>query len=244
MVKLNYIMQRMITLKFNLNATLLKNLPTFKIGLNHYTKITVSESPQMLKGRLQLFQELLYFDLEEKTTADFPGVKEWHDVWETLGADATLSPHSTESFMQQIAKQNYIKTVNSAVDLTTFFSLQYQIPIGIYDADKIQGDITISIGNKDTGYNGGNERFNSLSNIPILSDAEGAFGSPNVDSMRTAVTSATTNAVQVFFLRPSMLVADALELTKASGNMFTEINGGDVQSHLLHSDHVVTLDRQ
>lgn len=233
-------MQRMMTLKISLDAALLEMMPTFKLGLNHYTKITVSESPQMLKGRLQLFQELLFFDLQEKPVTDFPGVQEWREVWKTFGANPSRYRHSTEALMRRIAKENYLTPFHSAVDLNTFFSLQYEIPIGIYDADKIIGDITLSIGQEDSGYEGLNGRFNSLTNIPILSDDEGPFGSPYVDSARTAVTKETTHALHVFFLRPSMEVVEATKLTDAAGNMFTEIHGGDVRPYILHGNQPST----
>ena len=34
-----------------------KQIPNFKLGIIEYKNITVGDSPQMLKGRLQLFQE-------------------------------------------------------------------------------------------------------------------------------------------------------------------------------------------
>ena len=61
---------------------LLETMPGLKLGINHYTKITVSESPQMLKGRLQLFQEQLFFELEDKALTDFPGIQEWRSSME------------------------------------------------------------------------------------------------------------------------------------------------------------------
>lgn len=236
MVKLKYIMQRVMILKLSLDPALLEIMPTFKLGLNHYTKITVSESPQMLKGRLQLFQEHLFFDLEDKPVTDFPGVKEWREVWKAFGANPSRYRHSTEALMRRIAKQNYLAPFHSAVDLNTFFSLQYEIPIGIYDADKIKGNVTLSIGSSDSGYDGLNGRFNSLTNIPMLLDDEGPFGSPYIDSARTAVTEETTHAIHVFFLRPSMTITEATELTYAAGNMFTEISGGDVHPYVLHDN--------
>ena len=41
---------------------------------------------------------------------------------------------------------------------------------------------TFAFGNRESGYDGLNGRFNSLKNILILSDDEGPFGSPFVDS--------------------------------------------------------------
>lgn len=221
-------------MKIDINPTLFHTVANLKLGINHYTKTTVSESPQMLKGRLQLFQEHLFFDLEEKPVTDFPGIKEWREVWKSFGANPSRYRHSTEALMRRIAKQNYLSPFHSAVDLNNFFSLQYVIPVGIYDAAKINGNITLSLGNKDTGYDGLNGRFNSLENILILTDDNGAFGSPYVDSVRTAVTEGTTEAIHVFFLRPSMDPFEAIELTTAAGNMFTNLNGGDVRSYVLH----------
>ena len=54
-------MQRVMTLKVSLDPALFEIVPTFKLGLNHYTKITVSESPQMLKGRLTIISRTTFF---------------------------------------------------------------------------------------------------------------------------------------------------------------------------------------
>lgn len=223
-----------MSLNIEMASKIFQAVPGLKLGINYYTKITVSESPQMLKGRLQLFQEQLFFELEGKSVTDFPGIKEWRTVWRTLGADPNRYRHSTEALMRRVKKQNYINPFHSAVDLNNFFSLEHEIPAGIYDFDKIVGNVHISTGIEADGYDGLNGRFNSLHNILLLKDDYSPFGSPFVDSVRTAVTPETTVALQVFFIRPSMDVSDALELTTACGNMFTSISGGDVRSNVLH----------
>ena len=116
--------------------------PSFKIGIIHYTKIVVTSSPQMLKGRLQLFQEQLFFEMDDKPVTDFEGIKEWRALWKKFGADPNRYRPSMEAMYRRIAKQNYITPMHSAVDLNNFFSMQYEIPMGIYDVAKIQGDIT------------------------------------------------------------------------------------------------------
>lgn len=224
----------MIHLKVKLEKEVLDILPAFKIGLNHYTKITVSESPQMLKGRLQLFQEQLFFELDDKNITDFPGIQEWRETWKKFGASPSRYRPSIEALMRRIKKQNYLAPFNSAVDMNNFFSLQYEIPMGIYDTKFIQGDITFNIGTEETVYEGLNGRQNHLNNLIVLSDDTNAFGSPYVDSKRTAVSENTVSAIQIFFLRPSMEVQEATELLEAAGNMFTTIHGGDSTSNILH----------
>ncbi len=220
-------------MKIEMDPILFEKVSNLKLAINHYTKTIVSESPQMIKGRLQLFQEYLYFDLEDKPLADFPGIKEWRYVFDAFGTDSNLHYHSLEALMREIANLNYLEPLHSAVDLNSFFSLQYEMPIGIYDADKISGDISLSIGSKDTGYEDLNENYLALDKVLALSDDNGAFGSPSIDSTRTAVTEETTNILQVFFLRPSIDADEALELATAAGNMFTSVNGGDFHSYVI-----------
>ncbi|MEI4771840.1 phenylalanine--tRNA ligase beta subunit-related protein [Psychrobacillus sp. FJAT-51614] len=220
-----------------LDNPLLEIEPTFKIGIIHYTKIVVTSSPQMLKGRLQLFQEQLFFELEEKAITEFAGIKEWRVLWKKFGADPNRYRPSVEALYRRIAKQNYITPMHSAVDLNNFFSMRYEIPMGIYDIDKIQGDIMISLGNEDSVYEGLNGRENKLNHILTVQDTYGPFGSPFVDSIRTAVTEHTTSAIQVVFLQPSTDIEASQKLVHSMGTMFTQIHGGEVSSTVLHNDH-------
>ncbi|WP_342558540.1 phenylalanine--tRNA ligase beta subunit-related protein [Metasolibacillus sp. FSL K6-0083] len=218
-----------------MNISLHDSLSTYnlKIGIIYYNKIVVSDSPQMIKGRIQLYQENLFLEMQEIPVTERAGIAEWRKLWKTLGADPNRYRHSAESLMRRISKQNYLTPFHSAVDLNNFFSLQYEVPIGIYDIDKLQGDIEVALGNEETGYEGLNGRHNSLKNILYTHDKLGPFGSPFVDSKRTAVTEQTTSALQIFYLRPSQSDEDCKELLAAAGKMFTQVNGGDFTTALL-----------
>lgn len=217
----------------SINQSLLTQHPELKFGIIHYTKIVVAESPQMIKGRMQLYQENLYIEMQENPVTHREGIAEWRRLWKKLGADPNRYRHSAESLMRRISKQNYLTPYHSGVDLNNFFSLQYEIPVGLYDVDKLQGDIEIALGNEDTGYEGLNGRFNSLNNILYSYDAEGAFGSPFVDSKRTSVSEETTEALQIFYLRPSLTDENATKLLASAGKMFNQIHGGDYKIALL-----------
>jgi len=220
-------------MKLTIDPQIKETLSDFKIGVIHYNNITVSDSPQMLKGRLQLFQEQLYFELEDKEFTDFPGLLEWQLIWKALGADPSRYRPSAEALYRRIKKQNYLSVVDSAVDMNSFLSLQYEIPLGLYDVDKVEGDIEITIGTSADTYEGLNNRINTLTGILVSKDAQGAFGSPYVDSKRTAITEQTKNAVHIFYLRPSMEKDTALQLITAASNMFTGINGGDAEIYVV-----------
>lgn len=217
----------------SINQSLLTQYPELKFGIIHYTKIVVAESPQMIKGRMQLYQENLNLEMQENPVTQREGIAEWRRLWKKLGADSNRYRHSAESLMRRISKQNYLTPYHSGVDLNNFFSLQYEIPVGLYDVDQLQGDIEIALGNEDTGYEGLNGRFNSLNKILYSYDAVGAFGSPFVDSKRTSVSEETTEALQIFYLRPSLTEENATKLLASAGKMFNQIHGGDYNIALL-----------
>ena len=218
---------------FRVNSEIKEVLPDFKIGIIHYNNITVSDSPQMLKGRLQLFQEQLYFDMDDKEITDFPGLLEWRLAWKALGGDPNRYRPSAEALYRRVRKQNYLTPVNSAIDMNSFLSLQYEIPIGLYDLNKVDDYVEIALGTADDRFEGLNNRENTFDKIIVTRDASGAFGSPYVDSKRTAVTEETVDALHVFYLRPSMDRDNALQLLTAAGNMFTGINGGEAEFYVL-----------
>lgn len=213
-------------MEIHLSQELCTLFPGFKVGVIHYQQIEVGDSPQMVKGRLQLFQESIFFDLEEKNVTDLEGIKEWRQIFKTAGKDPNRYRHSAEALFRRVKKQNYLTPVNSAIDINNFFSLQYQIPIGVYDADKIQGDADIRLGSAGEEYEGLNGRINSAEKLISSTDEIGPFGSPFVDSVRTSVTEETSNALQLIYLRPSLDLEDAKKMVESLMNMFIQIHGG------------------
>ncbi|WP_254052782.1 B3/4 domain-containing protein [Bacillus sp. V59.32b] len=211
----------------SIHASLCNKIPDFKAGIITYDGIQVGDSPQMVKGRLQLFQESIFFDLQEKELTDFQGIKEWRQVFKAAGTDPSRYRPSAEALYRRIKKQNYLPSVNSAIDLNNFFSLQYEVPIGIYDTDQVSGDTVIKIGESGDDYTGINGRTNSMHNMIASADGQGTFGSPFVDSERTKVTEETKNALQIIYLRPSITIEDGLKLTESLMDMFVQVHGGE-----------------
>jgi DNA/RNA-binding domain of Phe-tRNA-synthetase-like protein len=202
-------------------------IPNLKLGLITYHSIAIDDSPQMLKGRLQFFQETLKVELENKKLVDYKGISEWKGIFKKLNISPSKYLPSVESLYKQIKIGDALPFINSAVDLNTFFSLQYEIPFGLYDLDKIEGPLALRLGTNDESYEGVNGKEHFLDGKLITSDFIGPFGSPIVDSIRTSVQPSTTNALHVLYLPPSMEEDDALELVAAVSNMFMQIHGGD-----------------
>ncbi|MFP7295600.1 B3/4 domain-containing protein [Neobacillus niacini] len=223
-------------MEIQVSEEIISKVPNFKLGVIEYQDITVGDSPQMVKGRLQLFQESIYFDLENKNLIELPGIKEWRTIFKMFSKDPNRYRHSAEALYRRVQKQNYLTTVQSAIDINNFFSLQYQVPIGIYDSDKLEGPITIEKAKTGDEYVGLNGRMNSLENLIVSCDQHGPFGSPFVDSNRAPVTQTTKNAMQIIYLQPSIAMNSAERLTDSLMKMFTQIHGGDANYYIAGHD--------
>lgn len=211
----------------SIDESVSSRIPHFKLGVILYHNIVISESPQMLKGRLQFFQETLGFEFDTKELIDFKGIREWRQTFKALNIDPSRYRPSHEALLRRVKKGDRLPLVHSAVDLNTFFSLQYGIPLGIYDLNKMEGDVIIRLGKETETYEGVNGRENDMSGKLVSADSQGAFGSPIVDSSRTKVTTDTTSALHLFYLQPSMDSNEAQKLLQAAGAMFTQVHGGN-----------------
>ena len=220
-------------MEIKLSEEIIEKIPNFKVGIIVYKNITVAESPQMIRGRLQLFQESIYFDLENKNVTELSGIQEWRNIFKIYGKDPNRYRPSVEALYRRVQKQNFLSSIQSATDINNFFSLQYQVPIGIYDLDNLNGAISIRLGTEEEEYIGLNGRLNSLNRLIVSSDNIRAFGSPFVDSDRAPVTFATKNALQVIYLRPSTDVEKSMRLTESLMNMFTQIHGGEASFQII-----------
>ena len=197
-----------------------------KFGIIVYRDITVGSSPQMLKGRIRLFQESLHLDLEDKEMKDIPGVAEWRSIFKDTGTDPSRYRPSIEALYRRIKKGQFLEPFNSAVDLNNFFSLKYEIPFGIYDVSKLDGDVTLAVGDDSASYEGLNGREIKLINMLHTSDGGGPFGSPFVDSRRTAVSEGINSALHVVYFKPSMEVSECEEMLAVISEMFLQVHGG------------------
>jgi DNA/RNA-binding domain of Phe-tRNA-synthetase-like protein len=85
------------------------------------------------------------------------------------------------------------------VDVCNWCSLEFQLPYGLYDASKIDGDVELRLGRAGESYAGIRKDEVHVEGRIALADAAGPFGNPTSDSARTMVTTATTRAMLVVF---------------------------------------------
>jgi DNA/RNA-binding domain of Phe-tRNA-synthetase-like protein len=123
------------------------------------------------------------------------------ELYRHFGLDPTRVRPSSEALLRRLKKGEPLPRINSLVDVANALSVQLQVPVGLYDLDKVKGDeLVIRLGAEREGYTGiGKEHVNVAGRI-CVADAEGPCGNPSADSARTMITTDTERAAWVYFL--------------------------------------------
>ena len=123
------------------------------------------------------------------------------ELYRRFGLDPTRVRPSSEALLRRLKKGESLPRINSLVDVANALSVQLQVPVGLYDLDKVKGDeLVVRLGGKGEGYTGiGKERVNVEGRI-CVADADGPCGNPSADSARTMITTETERAAWIYFL--------------------------------------------
>ncbi len=131
--------------------------------------------------------------------SEIPGVQASRSFFRAISLDPTKRRPSSEALLNRALKDKELYSVNALVDVGNWCSLDFLLPICVYDAARIHPPVTMRLGRAGESYAGLNDQDIHLEGRYCLADAEGPFGSPVTDSVRTSVTTATREAWLVIF---------------------------------------------
>jgi len=139
--------------------------------------------------------------MQASRSGDVADVGRARALYRQFGTDPTKVRPSSEALLRRLKKGDPFPRVNSLVDVANAMSVQLQVPVGLYDLEKIRGDeLVLRLGTEGEKYTGiGKEQVNVAGRI-CIADAEGPCGNPSADSARTMITTATERAAWIYFL--------------------------------------------
>jgi len=158
-----------------------------------------------------------------------PGFSFSRKLYRAFSVDPTKHRPSSEALWRRMKKGLEFPFVNPFVDLTNFLSLKYQVSYGLYDLDKIEGDIQIGQGGEGDGYEGIRKDAVNLDGKILLRDALGPFGNPSSDSLRTSTSGESVNVLQVIFFHPDDPLKEEI-LSRSHGQYLEFFNVSDARS--------------
>ena len=76
-------------------------------------------------------------------------------------------------------------------------SIRSGYSIGGFDADKIEGSLTLGVGREGELYHGIGRGELNIAGLPVYRDLVGGIGTPTSDEERTKITEETTNLLMI-----------------------------------------------
>ncbi|HWR39056.1 MAG TPA: phenylalanine--tRNA ligase beta subunit-related protein [Patescibacteria group bacterium] len=146
-------------------------------------------------------------------------------MYKKLNYDPSRYRPASEALVRRVLQKKDFYYVNSAVDVNNYCSVKFLLPFGMYDQEKIAGDIVyqrsaegiyINIAGKEVSTDG----------KPFLTDEMGVFGNPTSDSRRTAVTLTTKDVLTVIYADENVSDEELQSILDYSIQMITCYNGG------------------
>jgi len=121
----------------------------------------------------------------------------YRELKKQLSGDTQMLP-ALEGLLTRAILKGRFPQVNSVVDMANIVSIKHLVPIGLFDFDKIQGNVELTLALPgDQFIPIGKDKLVRLSpGTPILKDAEGIFSAVGSrDSQRTMITGGTRNVL-------------------------------------------------
>ncbi|HEY3177103.1 MAG TPA: phenylalanine--tRNA ligase beta subunit-related protein [Candidatus Polarisedimenticolia bacterium] len=170
-----------------------------RLGLVRAEPVDVGPSGPGLLDEMDALSGRLASEHAGKAPAGIPGLEPARRLYRAFGIDPTRTRPSSEALLRRVLAGKPLPLILNAVDLCNLCALKFLLPIGLYDAGRIQGAVTLRRGAPGESYQGVRKDDVHLEGRIVLADEEGPFGNPTADSMRTAVTQGTSSLWMVIF---------------------------------------------
>ncbi len=175
----------------NISEALKTACPNFTLGCIECDVTIQIEQPELWR---KINQTLL--ELETTLTTESirlnTNIKNARAGYKKLGKDPSRYRLSSEALLRRVVKGKGIYKINNVVDSLNLISISSGYSIGGFNAHKIEGNITVGIGEANEPYEAIGRGQLNIQYLPTFRDNISAFGTPTSDSMRTRVTENTT----------------------------------------------------
>ncbi len=150
MVKINYI----------LTPEILKKFPATTIGIIPLRNVDNTNDNKEILELLRSEEGKQRKEFAGKTISEHSKIKIWREAFSAFGAKPKKYPCSIEAMLKRVLDNEQIPNINTIVNLYNYISLKCLISVGGDDADKIDGNIYLTLAK-------GNEPFQEMGSKEI-----------------------------------------------------------------------------
>ncbi len=155
-------------------------------------------------------------------------------LYRALGLDPTKNRPSSEALLRRVIKGRDLYRINTIVDTCNLCSMDFALPIGLYDTTAVRWPATLRPGREGEAYQGLGKDHVNVEGRYTLVDQEGPFGNPSSDSFRTRIREDSTHCTFAIFAPGDYPAARLADHLAVAGERMIRYNGGK----LLHQETI------
>jgi DNA/RNA-binding domain of Phe-tRNA-synthetase-like protein len=204
------------------------------VGIVEAEGITIVNRAPGLEAEIEAVTTRTRAAYAGREPAQIEGLQHARELYRRTGVDPTKLRPSSEALLRRVLRGSGLPHVNLLVDVSNLCSLEFLLPIGLHDLDKVTGTITLRRGGPGEGYDAIGKGWYSLEGRLTAADDRGACGSPTSDSQRTMITLETTRCLMIIYAPARYDVARlAAHATLAAGRVARYAGGTITQTAVL-----------
>jgi DNA/RNA-binding domain of Phe-tRNA-synthetase-like protein len=194
--------------------------------------VTVENSSDGLLKDIDDYCNVLNEEINIENLSELPQIKDGRDVYKKLGKAPSKYRLSSEALIRRVLQGKGLYRINNIVDINNLISLKSKFPVGSYNIDHLHSPISLMIGKEGEQYKGIGKDLLNISNLPILTDSIGSFGSPTSDSERAMITS-DVNKILICIYSFSGKADVEIQLKYGSKLIERYANGKDIETQII-----------
>lgn len=218
-------------MKVSISSLVSEACPGMQAGIIKASVIN-SETSDALWDELQAEAARIAATYATDTLSKRPAIAGTRQAYKTFGKDPARYRVSSEALCRRAIRGLDLYRINTLVDLINVVSMRSGYSIGGFDADRIEGDMTLGVGTADDVFYGIGRGQLNIEGMPVYRDNVGGVGTPTSDNERTKITMDTTHLlITINAYAPEMPLEECMQWTIELLNKYAQAT--DVESYTI-----------
>jgi len=182
-----------------IDSAIFGKTPGFRLGYLELERLVVRESPPELWEEFEQEIRITREHFSNRQLTEDPCIQGMRRLYKAWGTDPSRYRPSAERLHRRTLKGENLYRINTAVDACNLISLRHRLPLGLYDKNKVEGEMILRYGQEGEKYLGITSTEIGAENKVVVCDDKGPIGSATTDSQRTAVDESTTALIMLVY---------------------------------------------
>ncbi|WP_456468039.1 B3/B4 domain-containing protein [Archaeoglobus sp.] len=168
------------------------------LGVNVVSGVEVTENSGEMAELIEEVSDRLRREIKVEDLKEHPVVRAYRDFYWRIGIDPTKQRPSGEALVRRALRDN-IPRINNVVDAGNIASMETFVPIGLYDLDRVKGELKLRFAGEGELFKpiGGRDEKLEKNQIVLADEEKILHVFPYRDSRETMIRKETKNVLIV-----------------------------------------------